>query len=192
MKLMPKPPAKSRKPSGKKKPVKRVGIHPAMLSEDSLMKKCELTFGRTSGPGGQHRNKVETAVTVKHLPTEIIASASERRHQSQNRHEAIFRLRMRLARKIRRPIHREFYKPTELWQQRRQGTKMSVNPGHADYPSLLAEALDVVMVRGCDVAGSAGILGISMSQLAKLIRNDKASFAKVNEGRVERGLKPLR
>ncbi len=69
---------------------------------------------------------------------------------------------------------------------------MPVNPKNKDYPGLLAEALDVVNAMNYDVAGAAGILGLSMSQLAKLIRHDKAAFAQLNEGREERGLQVLR
>ena len=69
---------------------------------------------------------------------------------------------------------------------------MSINPRHSDYPALLAEALDVVYARGCDVAGAAGVLGISMSQLARLIRHHKPAFALVNEGRTSRGLPALK
>lgn len=166
--------------------------HPAMLDEQTLVKQCDVTFGRDSGPGGQHRNKVETAVRIVHQPTGIEASAGERRQQYVNRLEALRRLRLKLAARHRRPVHRERYTPSELWRSRRQGKQMSVNPKHRDYPALLAEAMDVVVARGCDVAGAAGILGVSMSQLAKLIRHNKHAFALVNEGRAERGLPPLK
>lgn len=163
-----------------------------MLPDELLMKDCEITFGRDSGPGGQHRNKVATAAAIRHLPTGIIGRASERRHQSQNRHVAMFRLRMKLAREVRRTFDPGRHPPSELWKQRRQGKQMSVNPQHRDYPALLAEALDVVTLCRWDVAGAAGILGLSMSQLAKLLRHDKQTFAMTNAGRVERGLPPLK
>ena len=163
-----------------------------MLEEEQLLKYCEISFGRSGGPGGQHRNKVETACTILHKPSELTASAGERRQQSQNRHEAIFRLRLRLAFKLRRDVHREHYRPSELWQQRRQGKRIAVNPKHKDYPALLAEAIDVIYARNFDVAGAAGVLGVSMSQLAKLVRHHKHAFARVNEGREATGLNALK
>lgn len=174
------------------KPLRIRGTHPTRLDEQALWKQCSIAFGRASGPGGQHRNKTETAATITHDPTGVSAAATERRSQQVNRSVALKRLRMKLARTVRCSIHREKYQPSELWRSRRQGTKMPVNPKHWDYAALLAEALDVVYARGFDVAGAAGVLGVTMSQLTKLLRHDRASFAAVNEGRTERGLPPLR
>jgi hypothetical protein len=166
--------------------------HPAAIDDELLLKECEVTFGRASGPGGQHRNKVETAGTVTHTPTGESASASERRKQTENPQVAIRRLRHRLALNVRESVHPQRHRPSELWQTRRQGEKMSVNPEHRDYPGLLAEAMDVIVARKFDVAGSAGVLGITMSQLAKLVRHDRHAFAMVNKGRVDRGLPALK
>ena len=58
------------------------GPHPATLTGPHLRKQCQVTFGRTSGPGGQHRNKVETAVRIIHVPTGIRAAAGERHQES--------------------------------------------------------------------------------------------------------------
>lgn len=167
-------------------------IHPAAIPEEDLLKKCEIGFGRTSGPGGQHRNKVETAVYVTHVPTGTEASASERRKQFENRVMAIKRLRVKLAVHVRTNVHPQRHKPTELWQSRRQGEKLSINPNHQDYPALLAEAMDVIWARKFDVAGAAGVLGITMSQLAKLVRHERHAFSLVNQGRTDRGLPALK
>lgn len=166
--------------------------HPATLEDDDLLKQCESSFGRTSGPGGQHRNKVETAAYLTHLPTGIEAAARERRRQIENRREAVARLRLKLAVQVRTRVHREKHKPSELWRSRRQGRQMSINPKHADYPALLAEALDLIVARGFDVAGAAGVFGVSMSQLAKLVRHNKHAMALVNAGRTQRGLPALK
>ena len=166
--------------------------HPASLPEERLLRDCEILFGRTSGPGGQHRNKVETAVTIIHGPTDIRATATERRKQHENRRTAIRRLRRKLAEEIRTKTHHARHESSSLWNERRQGKQISINPKHADYPALLAEAMDVIVARRFDVAGAAGMLGLSMSQLAKLVRHSKRAFGLVNEGRAAQGLPPLR
>ena len=43
------------------------------LTDEELMRRCEMSTFKASGPGGQHRNKRESAVRLKHLPTGLIA-----------------------------------------------------------------------------------------------------------------------
>ncbi|MCH2034018.1 MAG: peptide chain release factor H [Tenacibaculum sp.] len=52
---------------------------------------------RSSGPGGQHVNKVSSAVRAKHIPTGVQLLVSESRSQHQNKKLAINRLKEQLA-----------------------------------------------------------------------------------------------
>jgi protein subunit release factor B len=52
----------------------------------------EEKFARSSGPGGQHVNKVSTSVTLKHLPTGVSVTVQDSRSQSMNRQLAWTRL----------------------------------------------------------------------------------------------------
>jgi protein subunit release factor A len=60
-----------------------------------------IEYYRASGPGGQHRNTTDSAVRIRHLPTGIVAQASESRSQSRNRERAMERLAAALEKRER-------------------------------------------------------------------------------------------
>jgi protein subunit release factor B len=72
---------------------------------DLLKRQVTVETYRSSGPGGQRKNKTETAVRLKHLPSGITVIATEHRSQAQNLNLAFERLRERLLR-LSRPKKR--------------------------------------------------------------------------------------
>ena len=164
-------------------------MHPATLDIDQLLKQCDVRREKRSGPGGQHRNKVETAVVLTHQPSKIKGEASERRSQLQNRQAAIQRLRVRLALTVR---HAPAGELSAAWRQRVKSSRFSVSTEHADYPALLAEALDVVQAHGFKLSAAAAHLGVTASQLVKLLKTEHAALDQVNRERNSLGLPPLR
>ena len=165
-------------------------IHPAAIPPERLLAECDLRQLRRSGPGGQHRNKVETAVVLRHRPTGVKAEANERRSQAENRTVAIRRLRLKLALEVRLSRDPDDT-PSPLWQSRCHRGGVSVNPSHDDFPAILAEALDVIAAHNADVKEAAAALGCTASQLIKLVKKELRALALVNQRRRQQDLHPL-
>ena len=164
--------------------------HPACIDQERLLKDCKIQHVRRSGPGGQHRNKVETGVVIKHLPTNITGEASEKRQQGRNRSIALFRLRVNLA---------IDYRSTEipeaaslLWQSRLSNGTIKVNSEHVDFPALITEALDIITCFKFDIKTASRYLQCSSSQLLKFLKKEPRAFTLVNRKRIELGLRPLK
>ena len=166
-------------------------LHPASLSADELLRECDVHRHRRSGPGGQHRNKVETAIAVRHRPSGIAAEAGERRSQAENQRVALARLRVNLALQVRcRTIPAS--DPSLLWQSRCRNGRIVVSIRHADFPVLLAEALDVLTDFDMDVQAAVGFLGCTPSQLVRFLKVQPRGLALVNRRRQEIGLHQLK
>lgn len=57
----------------------------------------KISYYRGSGPGGQHRNKRDTACRIKHVPTGISSCAEDCKSQHQNRSKAFRKLAKQLV-----------------------------------------------------------------------------------------------
>ncbi len=172
----------------------RAADHPAALDPIALESQCKMQMTRRSGPGGQNRNKVETAVVLIHSPTGLRAKASERRSQWENRAVALKRLRIELAISIRRTFDlggAVAYAPSPLWLLRCRGGRIAVNLDHEDFPAVLAEALDVLYAGSFDPRIAGRALGCSPSQLIKLIKDEPRALCLINEERKKKGQRPL-
>ena len=90
---------------------------------DSLERDSDLEFFIASGPGGQHRNKVETGVRLTHHPSGISVTATERRSQHANREVAYERMAARLEEMQHISPPRKPTRPTAASRKRRLEAK---------------------------------------------------------------------
>ena len=75
-------------------------------SDEDLLRECEVDTFRSSGPGGQHVNKTESAVRLTHLPSGVVVTSREERSQHRNKSVALRKLRERVERLNHRPTKR--------------------------------------------------------------------------------------
>lgn len=163
--------------------------HPATLPDDRLLAQCEQRFLKRSGPGGQHRNKVETAVQLLHRESGIAAEANERRSQRDNKLRALQRLRLALATNLRSVSEQA---RSAAWSARCRHGRLAIAREHSAFPGLLAEALDVLASRDFSTSRAAGHLRCTPSQLVKFCKKHPPAFQWLNAQRAARGLRPLK
>eukprot|EP00466_Bigelowiella_natans_P003402 jgi/Bigna1/133871/aug1.23_g8579 len=156
--------------------------------DDAFVKQhCESKRYRGSGPGGQHRNKVETCARVTHIATGISATACEHRELKLNTDMAVRRLRIKLAADIRHPFvmvdgqHLNF-----------PGTKGRISASNKGYPLFVARFLDVLAGNKGQLRPAAEAFGITSSAATRIAFADKVFLASVQSIRQQNGLNPLK
>jgi hypothetical protein len=170
------------------------GPHPALLSEEKLLSQCELRTQRRSGPGGQHRNKTSSGVFLLHVPTSIVAEATERRSQAENREVALARLRLRLAVEIRTPSILDG--PVELdeqtCRQRAVQTGLKIGPRNPAKPAVLALILNDLHAVGGRPSAVAELWHTTSSAMVRFVQSHPPAFGLLNEIRKQHGFGPLK
>lgn len=75
-------------------------------SDEDLLRECEVETFRSSGPGGQHVNKTESAVRLRHLPSGIVVTSQQERSQHRNKALCLQKLRKKIEKLNYRPAKR--------------------------------------------------------------------------------------
>ena len=163
------------------------------LDDRQLLAECEFDRYRASGPGGQKRNKTDSAVRLRHLATATTVIAADSRSQHQNRARALRRMRQAIALHVRVLIVLDTYTPSAVLADcLGESGRLVCSKRNAAYHHVVAEILDVLHVCGGQVSTAAERFGISTANLVSFLKDDEKAWAKVNQMRGAAGLKPLR
>jgi hypothetical protein len=164
-------------------------MHPLDATDEELWNQCEVVQTRRSGPGGQHRNKVSTAIVLTHRPTGIRVEARESREQSENRRIAISRLRWALAVRVRTERVEGSLALVSPYIRNRLLRIADENP---DACRAVAIALDWLQGDAGRLEPLAEALQTTNSQLVRLLASHGPALAQANRIRVAHGLQPFR
>jgi hypothetical protein len=161
-------------------------------SDEELLRHVAIEHTRTGGPGGQHRNKVESGVRMKHPPTGVTVTATERRSQHQNKAEAVGRMRAALALGVRSPAVERDALPADLAAQLGLLHWHRVSPHNPLFWRLAARLLDRLTADQGRLSDAARALGVSTGTLSKFLSADPALWQAANRLRAAFGHTPLR
>ena len=160
-------------------------------TDEQILADCETDCYRASGPGGQKRNKTESAIRLRHGPSELAAHATESRSQLDNRRSALRRLRAKFAIELREQVTADT-REVALAFLSAPARRSDKARRALEYLSGIATLLDVVAAADYAVGDAARGLGVSTSAVSGAITADPRVHRWVNHQRAKRELKPLR
>lgn len=163
-----------------------------LLQDDArLLEQCDVDTYRASGPGGQKRNKTDSAVRLRHSPSGISVIAEESRSQHENKARALRRLRAALAIQLRAAIDPAAPVPDIVLRHRGRDGRVQIGHRHDDYWPLMAVLLDVLAAANGEVRRAAGTLGLTTGQYSSLLTDEDKVLAEANRIRRVAGLRAL-
>jgi hypothetical protein len=160
--------------------------------DEKLLAECTVETYRASGPGGQHRNKTDSAVRLTHRPTGVVVTATERRSQHENRRRAIARLRKAIAVEVREPVAPDAPPSALLRQVVADAAWPRVSQKSPAYLAAAAEVLDYLEAHEGRVSEAAARAGVATASLVKFLWLDRDLWQMANRIRRRFGLGPLR
>ncbi|HET7504547.1 MAG TPA: peptide chain release factor-like protein [Kofleriaceae bacterium] len=166
-----------------------------LATDDALIAQCEVDRYRASGPGGQHRNKTESAVRLRHKPSGISAIGEDSRSQAENKGHAVRRLRAAIALALREPVALDGFVPSPRLAALVAGGTAPLGARTrrtGDYWAAIAELLDLLVAGALEIGATAQRLGITTGALSRLLLHDEQVARTVNDLRRARQMRPLR
>ncbi len=170
---------------------KTASIPPWRLDDSQLLTQCDCHTYRAGGPGGQKRNRTDSAVRLRHRASGIQVVGTESRSQIENRRRALRRLRLALALALRNEIGDDGTSPLpEDWKDRTG--RIAISPKDARFPDAVARVLSRIDSSRGRIGEAAETLGVSTSQLLRFLRREPAAWAEAARIRSRHGLGPLK
>lgn len=159
------------------------------ISDVRLLEQCEVHPYRSSGPGGQKKNKTFSAVRIHHPGSGVTVVGTESRSQQENRARALKRLREAIALEFRLPLpERIVWPPTVQLEKGR----LAVNPHNPAYLHVLTLALDAIASCKGRIGEAGQALGVTSSSLTRFLAENPKAWGEVNRLRKRFGLGPLK
>lgn len=162
------------------------------LSDDMLLRQCEVDTYRASGPGGQKRNKTNSAVRIRHLASQLLVIAEESRSQHENKAKALRRLRKAFYLKLREPLE---VGTEDGWLASHPGILPALdkqgrlyvgakNPAFLPAVAALLDMLELCQARVSDVSKA---LGASTASVVGFMKQDDKVWEALNHIRQKYG-----
>ena len=158
-------------------------------SDERLLTECEIQRYRAPGPGGQKRNKTDSAVRLHHRPSALAVTATESRSQHDNKRKALVRLRTQIAVTARLPPRDTVEWPSGIQPT---GGTLRVRPNNPAIHGLLALLLDDLQASQGRLSELASRWQVSSSSGVRLLASVPAAWTEANRLRAEFNRKPLR
>lgn len=165
------------------------------LPPESFLKLCERTNFQASGPGGQKRNRVLSAVRLEHPPTGLRAEGKARREVALNQKDALQKLRLLLALDAaalfadnpdRDPAALRARLPA-AWP----AFRAKINPDHPEFPNAAFLALAWLILARGELAPPAQALGLSTSAFVRFLKLSGPVLQRARDLRGRFGRPPL-
>lgn len=149
-------------------------------SDEHFILDCIQDFYKSTGNGGQKKNKTSSSVRLIHKPTGLSATSGDRRSQKENKTLALRRLRLNLAFSLREP----FTFSTEL--------QLNMNEKNPQFPMLVALLIDALQQTEWKVSETAQLIQSTTGQLIKCLKKHPTLWQFVNQQRQKVALTPLK
>lgn len=170
------------------------------LDDKALLGECDVNICKSSGPGGQHRNKVSSAVRLRHRPTGITATGDDSRSQHDNKRMAIRRMRMNIACRLRRPVRIENPSVPPVVAdcifvvrggQNKGVRRLEIGRKDVRFWQVAAFLLDVLEAFQSRLSFAARYVGITTSNFVSLMQSDRHLLAAAQQIRKRNERKPI-